>query len=74
MRYDEYDEFVSFFNVFLLLKDSEYNNILEKIHKFKIFLETTVRLITDSSELKNKLLHINRTEKLLKKYLFNGGG
>ncbi len=69
LRYDEYDEFASFFNVFFSLKDFEYNKILEKIHNFKIFLETTLKQIADRAELKDKPLYINQAEELLKQYL-----
>lgn len=69
LRYDDYEEFASFFNVVFPLKDFEYNKILEKIHNFKIFLETTLRHISDRAELKDNPLDIIRAEELLKQYL-----
>jgi hypothetical protein len=69
LRYDDYEEFASFFTVVFSLKDSEYNKILEKIHNFKIFLETTLRHISDRAELKDNPLDIIQAEELLKQYL-----
>jgi hypothetical protein len=69
LRYDDYDEFASFFNDIFSFKEPEFNKIFEKIHNFNIFLETTLRHISIRAELRDKPMDINKTEKLLEQYL-----
>jgi len=69
LRYDDYDEFASFFNDIFSFKEAEFNKILEKIHNFNIFLETTLRHISNRAELKDKPIDINKAEELVKQYL-----
>jgi hypothetical protein len=69
LRYDDYDEFVSFFNDIFSFKEPEFNKIFEKIHNFNIFLETTLRHISIRAELRDKDMDINKTEELLEQYL-----
>lgn len=52
-----------------MFQKNEFYKILEKIHNFKIFLETTIRQIADRAELKDKPLDVNQAEELLKQYL-----
>jgi hypothetical protein len=68
LRYDDYDEFQSFFSEILSLKESDLNKALEKIHNFKIFLETTLRQIANRSELRDKPIDMNQAEEILKQY------
>jgi len=69
LRYDDYDEFASFFNEVFSFKESDFNKILEKIHNFNIFLETTLRHISNRAELRDKPMDINRVEELVNQYL-----
>jgi glutathionyl-hydroquinone reductase len=69
LRYDDYDEFASFFNDIFSFKELEFNKIFEKIHNFNIFLETTLRHLSNRAELRDKPMDINKTEELLNQYL-----
>lgn len=69
LRSDDYDEFASFFNGIFFMKEFELKNCLEKIHNFKIFLETTLRHIDNRDELKDKPIDTDKAEELLKQYL-----
>jgi hypothetical protein len=69
LRYDDYDEFASFFNEVFSFKESDFNKILEKIRNFNIFLETTLRHISNRAELRDKPMDINRVEELVNQYL-----
>ncbi len=69
LRYDDYDEFASFFNEVFSFKESDFNKLLEKIHNFNIFLETTLRHISNRAELTDKPMDINRVEELVNQYL-----
>ena len=69
LRYDDYDEFASFFNDIFSFKESDYNKILEKIHNFNIFLETTLRHIDNRAELRDKPMDIKKIEEIVNQYL-----
>lgn len=69
LRSDDYNEFASFFNWIFSMKESELNKILDKIHNFRIFLETTLRHIANRDELKDKSIDTDKAEKLLNQYL-----
>jgi len=74
LRYDDYEEFAKFFEEFLSvspekLSSSETRKLYEKIHRFKIFLETTLRLVSQRTELKDKPLDRNRAEEILTQFL-----
>jgi hypothetical protein len=69
LRSDDYNGFASFFNFIFSMKEFELNKILEKIHNFKIFLETTLRHIANRDELKDKPIDTDKAEELLKQYL-----
>jgi len=69
LRSDDYNEFASFFNGIFSLKEFELNKILDNIHNFKIFLETTLRHIANRDELKDKPIDTDKAEELLKQYL-----
>ncbi len=51
-------EFVAFFNHIFTIEGSGPHKILEKIHNFKIFLETALRQISVRAELKEMPLDI----------------
>jgi len=69
LRSDDYNGFASFFNGISSMKEFELNKILEKIHNFKIFLDTTLRHIANRDELKGKPIDTDKAEELLKQYL-----
>lgn len=69
LRYDDYEEFSYFFNMIFSHKAPPHEKILEKIHNFRIFLETTLRHISDRAELKDKTMDVVRAEEMLKQYL-----
>ena len=74
LRYDDYEDFSRFFKEFMVLApgtldtDSAHK-ILEKIHRFKVYLETTLSLISQRSELKDKPLNKDKGEKVIHQYL-----
>ena len=69
LRYDDYDEFASFFNEVFSFKDPDFNRILEKIHNFRILLETTIRHIDNRAELRDNPMDMDRIEEIVKQYL-----
>lgn len=69
LRYDDYDEFSAFCNYFNSVKESDIQKILEKIHNFKIFLDTTLQHMENRAEIADKPIDRERTEELFKKYL-----
>lgn len=68
LRYDDYEEFSTFFRDILSSDGKKTDKFLEKIHKFKIFLETTLQNINNRAELKDKPLDQQRAEELFKNY------
>lgn len=69
LRYDDYDEFASFFNYILSLKQLDFDKIIDKIYNFNIFLETTLRHLSNRAELLGHPLDMKRVEKVCKQYL-----
>jgi hypothetical protein len=73
LRYNDYDEFSTFFYTVSFVKDSDFHNILEKIHNFRIFLETTLQHLENRAELRDVPLKTGRITQVLKQYLESGG-
>ncbi len=74
LRYEDYEEFVSFFKEVLSFKkeriiERDFNRYMEKMHNFRIFLETTLRQIANRTELRDKPVDIGRIDKLMSQYL-----
>ena len=69
LRYDDYDEFASFFHDIFSLKQFDFDKIQERIHNFNIFLETTLRHLSNRAEFTGKPLNTERAEKLFQQYL-----
>ncbi len=69
LRYADYEEFTSFFNTIFSMKTLEQHKILEKIHNFNIFLETTLRHISNRAELRGKAIDAVGAESIIKQYL-----
>jgi len=74
LRYDDYEEFVQFFNEVNSVKKEavlgqDFSRFMEKIAHFKIYLETTLRHIGNRSELGDKTLDMDRVEALVRQYM-----
>lgn len=68
LRYDDYDEFYTFFNEMKVIKETEIHNVLEKVHNFKIFLETTLQHIANRAEIANMPIDREKTRETFKKF------
>ncbi len=73
LRHDDYEEFNRFFNDFLstdeeMLSGNPLKKILTAIHGFKIFLETTVRFISQRVELYGRELDQNKVRAVLNQF------
>jgi hypothetical protein len=69
LRYDDYDEFASFFHYLFSMKQFDFDKIQDKVHNFNVFLETTLRHLSNRAEFSGKPLNIERAEKLFQQYL-----
>ncbi|TAL25668.1 MAG: hypothetical protein EPN94_04785 [Nitrospirae bacterium] len=74
LRYEDYEEFVSFFKEVLLFKKAQIisgdvNRLVEKIHNFRIFLETTLRHIANRAEVRDRSIDMDRVDKTINQYL-----
>jgi hypothetical protein len=74
LRYDDYEEFVSFFNKVLAFSRGDvtgkgYERMRDKFRQFKIFTETCLRQISGRSELSDLPVDMERVENSLNQYL-----
>jgi hypothetical protein len=74
LRYDDYEEFVSFFNKVLAfraedVKGKDFEKMMDKIRQFKIFTETCLRQISGRTELCDIPVDMQRVENSLNQYL-----
>ena len=74
LRYDDYEEFVLFFNELNSMKEEMvlgpgFHKIMEKVMHFKIFLETTVRHLGNREELTGTDVDTDRVKNLINQYL-----
>ncbi len=74
LRHDDYEEFYKFFNEFLatnddILTDGSFKRVQAAVHSFKIFLETTVRLISQRAELHGKEIDMEKVNSVLHQFL-----
>ncbi len=74
LRHDDYEEFERFFNKFLVLTPEmivrmDHGKLLTEIHRFKVFLETTIKMVSQREELKGKDINIKQAEEVLKQFL-----
>lgn len=74
LRYDDYEEFISFFNKALAFSRDEVNGkgfdkMLDKLRQFKIFTETCLRQISSRTELSDLPVDMERVENSLNQYL-----
>ncbi len=73
LRHDDYEEFNKFFNEFLstteeMLSGDTLKRILVAVHSFKIFLETTVRFISQRVELHGKPLDEEKADSVIHQF------
>jgi len=74
LRYDDYEEFVSFFQkVFAVngdeLKGRGFEKLKDKVRQFRIFIGTCLRQISDRAELANATVDMKRVEESISQYL-----
>lgn len=74
LRYDDYEEFVSFFQkVFALnreaLKGKGFEKLNDKMRQFRIFIGTCLRQISDRAELADVSVDMKRVENSISQYL-----
>ncbi len=74
LRYDDYEEFVIFFNELNSVKkeailESGFPKVMGKVIHFKIFLETTLRHIGNRAELGGRDVDMDRIKNLITQYL-----
>lgn len=74
LRYDDYEEFVSFFDRVLALNRDDvdgkgFEKILDKVRQFRIFTETCLRQISARAELAEVPIDMGRIEDSLSQYL-----
>jgi len=74
LRYDDYEEFISFFNKVLAFSRDEVNGkgfdkMLDKLRQFRIFTETCLRQISSRTELSDLPVDMERVENSLNQYL-----
>ena len=74
LRYDDYEEFVIFFNELGSVKketilDAGFHKTMEKVMHFKIFLETTLRHLGNRAELSGTDVDTDRIKDLINQYL-----
>ncbi|MFN3481159.1 MAG: hypothetical protein ACK415_12360 [Thermodesulfovibrionales bacterium] len=73
LRYEDYEEFSSFFDKVLSLgrgiNKRDIQGLLDEVHKFRIFVETCIRQISNRAELLNIPPDMNKIEDSLRQYL-----
>jgi hypothetical protein len=74
LRYDDYEEFVSFFHRVLAFSRDEvsgkgFDRMIDKFRQFKIFTETCLRQISVRAEMRDLPVDMARVENSLKQYL-----
>jgi len=75
LRYDDYEEFSRFFNDFLSearngsLSGADAKKLTDRVHNFRIFLETTLNQINNRTELQGRPIDTEKTNQLLRQYL-----
>lgn len=73
LRYEDYEEFLSFFDKVLSLgrgiNEKAVQGLLEEVHKFRIFVETCIRQISNRAELLNIPPDMEKINNSIKQYL-----
>ncbi|MDA8169913.1 MAG: hypothetical protein M0Z59_09515 [Nitrospiraceae bacterium] len=72
LRYEDYEEFASFFleiNRLARKPEKGFERLFDKCMQFKIYLETTLRHIENRAELQGRPLDAERVDAVIKQYL-----
>ncbi|UCG79075.1 MAG: hypothetical protein JSV21_04405 [Nitrospirota bacterium] len=75
LRYDDYEEFSKFFDNFNAitreapLKTDNAGKIMDSVHNFRIYLETTLNHISNRTELNDHPIDLDRARQLLNQYI-----
>lgn len=74
LRFDDYENFVLFANDLKAIKEDtvrepRFHTILESIVQFKIYLETTMRHLSNRAELSGRAIDMDRVEVLISQYV-----
>lgn len=74
LRYDDYEEFVSFFDKVLTfnrdeVKGKDFKKMMDKIRQFRIFTETCLGQISGRAELNDMPVDMQRVENSMNQYL-----
>ncbi len=74
LRFDDYEEFSRFFNEFMAITPDVFDTtgarkVREKAHRFRIYLETTLRLISQRAELADRPVEEVKVEEVIRQYL-----
>ena len=74
LRFDDYEEFFSFFNRVLAFRREDVNGrsfdkMMDKVRQFRIFTETCLRQISNRAELRDVQVDMKRVENSLQQYL-----
>lgn len=74
LRYEDYEEFVSFFDKVLVFKKDDItakgsDKVLDRIRHFRVFIETCLRQLSNRSELADRPIDMKRVENSLNQYL-----
>lgn len=73
LRYEDYEGFAAFFDKVLSigrdLKKKNMQDFFEEVHRFKIFVETCIRQISNRAELSNSQPDMEKIENSIRQYL-----
>ncbi|HET6514922.1 MAG TPA: hypothetical protein VFG09_07155, partial [Thermodesulfovibrionales bacterium] len=74
LRYDDYDEFSSFFERALTFapettQGARLARLMDKLKQFRIFVDTCIRQLSNRAELQDRPIDTDRIEVCIKQYL-----
>ncbi len=73
LRYEDYEGFSAFFDKVLSagrdLREKNIQNLLDEVHRFRIFVETCIRQISNRAELSNSQPDMEKIENSIRQYL-----
>ncbi len=74
LRHDDYEEFDRFFNKFLAISaerilEMDDEKFLHELHRFRIFLETTVKMVSQREELKDRQIDTEKIDAVISQFM-----
>lgn len=71
LRYDDYEEFVSFFEKIRAggREDESLGAVADRCTNFRIYLETTLRQIANRAELRDRPLEVENVDDIIRQYI-----